>query len=268
MKDSDGMTSNSHYIIDESKSSVTPQVANYGLGDERRLWKHFVAPVFEKGAELFVQPHLTGKQYVLWKSDQNCELYNLTGTEIVKEYDQADDTGLMLQKLDCQKCLLRVTLQEVKDKQCPETNIIIDDIYYLDGDMLIDQPYVKRYEQVLDVAGSISSWDHHIIPHPTKTFKEQTPLEEVGAALDWATDWTKFQHLRSEGALLKDGSTTIANSGSEEQSVEYQPDNTGSVELPTQFILVKELSDEDMIANHLGEILHNQRSEGYENNAM
>lgn len=208
----------------------------YYAGEENELFTKFIEPLFEEKIPAIIQPKGDGNRLHIWKLDDDYKVYTEKGLERSKTFPELESA---LQKLEADNCLLDCEVLEVKGgspkprwemawmggaDQMPddteEVRIVVHDCYYVDGDVIADEPYKNRFESVQDIVPEKVETDlYEILAFPSKKIEVDTEPAEIQAALDWASDNTV---VNSEGAMVKSSKFKIEDFEENQDIVKYK----------------------------------------------
>lgn len=184
------------------------------------IYNDFVKEVLDSDNQVYVLPKFDCINATLFKRGNQLSVYSNNTNQSEFFPDLSD----IANQIDTKNTILQVGVLELdmngesKDREDMEwfyngrlqpdgVRIIVQDCYYTDGDVLVNESFKKRFQKVEEIIPYQERVGiYEILPLPSEKIENNSNPAEFQAILDWIT---QLDVVSSQGAIVRDSSSTV-----------------------------------------------------------
>lgn len=185
---------------------------------EADIYNEFVQRLLNEDHDVYVLPKLKSINATLLKRGNHISIYSNHQNKNKYFPDLKD----IAKQIDTKNTILQVGILELdmdgkikdsdnwfyNDRLQPDgVRIVAKDCYYYDSEVILDEPFKKRFERVEEIIPYKEKIGiYEILPLPNERIESNHNPAEFQAMLDWVTN---LDTVDSDGAIIRDSSSTV-----------------------------------------------------------
>lgn len=185
---------------------------------EADIYNGFVKQSLDNDHNVYVLPKFNSINATLLKRGNQLSIYSDHQNQ-TKYFPDLKDIA---SQINTRNTILQVGILELNmDNQIKESKnwfyndrlqpdgvrIVAKDCYYYDSEVLLDEPFQKRFERVEEIIPYKERVGiYEVLPLPNEKIESNHNPAEFQAMLDWVTN---LDIVNSDGAIIRDSSSTV-----------------------------------------------------------